>query len=153
MFTAKDRGYDIDLYRSTDRRWIAGVCGGIAENMQWSATGVRIGAILLFMFTGAFAVLAYIAAVFLLSSRPYESSKTYQSSKERGNTYEGGFSRQTHHQHKPNLKQKMFDYGASASSRIEEIRTRIAKVDKRIRAMEEHVTSRKFHFDREMRRS
>ena len=147
MFTAKDRGYDIDLYRSTDKRWIAGVCGGIAENMQWSATGVRICTILLFIFTGAFAVLAYIAAVILLSSRPDESNKRT------GTTYDGGFSTQANNPQKPNLKQKMFDYGASASSRIEEIRTRLAKVDKRIRAMEEHVTSRKFHFDREMRRS
>ncbi|WP_028469994.1 PspC domain-containing protein [Neptunomonas japonica] len=147
MFTAKYRGYDIDLYRSTGKRWIAGVCGGIAENMQWSATGVRIGTILLFMFTGAFAVLVYIAAVFLLSSRPYES-KTHKE-----NTHEGNFASHAYSEQKPNLKQKMFDYGASASNRIEEIRARMAKVDKRIRAMEEHVTSRKFHFDREMRRS
>ena len=147
MFTAKYRGYDIDLYRSTDKRWIAGVCGGIAENMQWSATGVRIGTILLFMFTGAFAIFAYIAAVFLLSSRPYEGNTQKESA------YTGDFSRQPNNKQKPNLKQKMFDYGASASSRIEEIKARMEKVDKRIRAMEEHVTSRKFHFDREMRRS
>ncbi len=147
MFTAKYRGYDIDLYRSTDKRWIAGVCGGIAENMQWSATGVRIGTILLFMFTGAFAVFLYIAAVFLVSSRPYESNKAQENSKT------DRFSKQTHDPRKPNLKQKMFDYGASASSRIEEIKKRMEKVDKRIRTIEEHVTSRKFHFDREMRRS
>lgn len=134
MFTAKYRGYDIDLYRSTEQRWIAGVCGGIAENMQWSVTGVRICTILLFMFTGAFAVLAYIAAVFLMANRPDEQVQ------------------QTSAQ-KPNLKQKMFDYGVSTSSRIEEIKTRLANVDKRIRAMEKHVTSKKFHFDREMRRS
>lgn len=134
MFTAKYRGYDIDLYRSTEQRWIAGVCGGIAENMQWSVTGVRICTILLFMFTGAFAVLAYIAAVFLMANRPDEQVQ------------------QTPAQ-KPNLKQKMFDYGVSTSSRIEEIKMRLANVDKRIRAMEKHVTSKKFHFDREMRRS
>jgi phage shock protein C len=147
MFTAKYRGYDIDLYRSTNKRWIAGVCSGIAENMQWSATGVRIGTLLLFMFTGAFAVLVYIAAVFLLSSRPYENDARH------GEVNEEPFSSRTHRKAKPNLKQKMFDYGTSATNRLEEIRTRIAKVDKRIRAMEEHVTSRKFHFDREMRRN
>jgi phage shock protein C len=146
MSTAKDRGYDIDLYRSTVNRWIAGVCGGIAENMQWSVMGVRICAVLLFMFTGAFAVLVYAAAVFLLSSRPYESNKQQR------NTYEGEFSAQKHNEQKPNLKQKMFDYGTSASSKLDEIRARLAKVDQRIRAMEKHVTSRKFQFDREMRR-
>ncbi|WP_293268902.1 PspC domain-containing protein [Neptunomonas sp.] len=147
MFTAKYQGYDINLYRSTDKRWIAGVCGGIAENMQWSATGVRIFTLFLLMFTGAFAVLVYIAAVFLLSSRPNESNKLKE------DTYEESFSARTHRKKPHNIKQKMFDYGTSASSRTEEIRQRLAKVDKRIRALEEHVTSRKFYFDREMRRS
>ncbi|SIT00654.1 PspC domain-containing protein [Neptunomonas antarctica] len=150
MSTAKDRGYDIDLYRSTDKRWIAGVCGGIAENMQWSVMGVRICAVLLFMFTGAFAVLAYIAAVFLLASRS-DSAANRRTQCDSSN----GYHRNTNdfqQKSRPNLKQRMFDYGTSASSKLDEIRDRLAKVDQRIRAMEKHVTSRKFQFDREMRR-
>lgn len=137
MFNAKDRGYDIDLYRSQNR-WIAGVCAGIAENMQWSVTGVRILTILLFMFTGAFAVLAYIAAIFLLASRPAKAK--YTSADERW-------------EHNTNIKDKMFDKRPAASLKVEELRERLRQIDRRIRAMEEHVTSRKFQFEREMRRS
>lgn len=134
MFTAKYRGYDIDLYRSTKQRWVGGVCGGLAENMQWSAGGLRLLMVILFMFTGAFAVFAYIAAIFLLASRPYEAEQKPE-------------------QAKPNLKEKVFSYGTSASSRLNEIRERLSRVDQRVRAMEEHVTSRKFQFEREMRRN
>lgn len=146
MFAAKYRGYDIDLYRSTHQRWFAGVCGGIAENMHWSATGVRICAILLFFFTGPMALLGYILAVFMLASQPVEKPQTYEQTKTNEQS-------QFCPRSKPNLKQKMFDYGTSASGKINEIRDRLVAVDQRIRAMEEHVTSRKFQFERAMRHS
>lgn len=153
MFTAKYNGYDIDLYRSREQRWFAGVCGGIAENMQWSVTGVRICTVFLFFFTGSFALFAYIAAVFLLASRPRGSNtqqrndETYRQNRASERTQFGG------HKSQSNLKDKVFHHGASASNKLNEIRERLSKVDQRIRSMEEHVTSRKFQFEREMRRS
>ena len=144
MFDAKNRGWDIDLFRSRRSRWIAGVCGGLAENMNWSPTGLRIIAILLFMFTGSFAFLAYIAAWFLIASR---SEAPYA-----GQTY--------NHETPPknpngpqNIKQKVFSHKEAATSRIYEIRDRLSSIDQRIRAMETHVTSKKYQFDRELHRT
>ncbi len=34
MFSRKYNGYGMDLYRSRNDSWMAGVCGGIAENMN-----------------------------------------------------------------------------------------------------------------------
>jgi len=144
MFEAKNRGWDIDLYRSRRSRWIAGVCGGLAENMNWSPMGIRIVMILLFIFTGSFAFFAYIAAWFLIASR---SEKPFA-----GRVYE--------HDEPPrkpsgpqNIKQKVFDHKEAASNRIYEIRDRLSRIDQRIRAMETHVTSKQYQFDRELRRN
>ncbi|WP_136679790.1 PspC domain-containing protein [Neptunomonas sp. XY-337] len=138
MFSAKYRGYDIDLYRSTRSRWIGGVCAGIAENMNWSAGGVRLAIFILFMFTGPLVIFGYIAAVFLLASRP--SQQTYQAE-------------ESVYRPNANLKDKVLDKSHPASARVAEIRARMASIDQRIRRLEEHVTSRKFQFDRELRRS
>ena len=139
MFTAKDRGYDIDLYRSRENRWISGVCAGLAENMQWSPMGVRIGFIFLLMFSGAFALFGYIAAIFLIASRPYERQDTVMSQTEK---------RTSPH----NLKEKVLNKENSATRKAAEIKERLAQIDQRIRAIEKHVTSRKYQFERELRR-
>ncbi len=142
MFTAKDRGYDIDLYRSRENRWISGVCGGLAENMQWSALGVRIGFIFLFMFSGAFALFAYIAAIFLIASRPHAAGNRFTAE-------QPNFRASQPH----NLKEKVLNKESTASQKATEIKERLAQIDQRIRAMEKHVTSRKYQFERELRRS
>lgn len=140
MFTAKDRGYDIDLYRSRENRWISGVCGGLAENMQWSPLGVRIGFIFLFMFSGAFALFGYIAAIFLITSRPYEERDAVMSQAKM---------RTPPH----NLKEKVLSKENSATRKAAEIKERLTQIDRRVRAIEKHVTSRKYQFERELRRS
>lgn len=137
MFDAKKRGYDIDLYRSTENRWIAGVCGGLADNMRWSAGGVRALAVLFFLFSGTLAVLAYIAAIILINKRP----ATTRQNPPQPDTARGS------------LKEKVLSPGSSASSRLNEIRYRLQQVEARVRTMEQHVTSRKFQFERELRRS
>jgi len=45
------------LKRSRDQRIIAGVCGGIAEWLGWSAGTVRLLYVLLTLFTGVPAIL------------------------------------------------------------------------------------------------
>jgi phage shock protein PspC (stress-responsive transcriptional regulator) len=49
------------LKRSRDQRIIAGVCGGIAEWLGWSATGTRILYVLLSVLSAAFpGILVYL---------------------------------------------------------------------------------------------
>lgn len=47
------------LYRSESNRQIAGVCGGIAEYLNWDPSFVRI-AFVLVCFVGGFGILLYL---------------------------------------------------------------------------------------------
>lgn len=55
------------LYRSRQNRIIAGVCGGIAENIKVRAVGVRVIFAILSLFYGL-AVVVYILAWLILKS-------------------------------------------------------------------------------------
>ena len=49
------------LLRSSSDRWVAGVCGGIAENFGWDPAIVRLAYVLLSVFSAAFpGLLVYI---------------------------------------------------------------------------------------------
>ena len=58
------------LYRSTENRVIAGVCGGIAEYFDIDPTLVRL-AWVLFCVLGGSGLLAYIIAALVMPDRPY----------------------------------------------------------------------------------
>jgi len=60
------------LHRSTRESMIAGVCGGIAESIGWSATRVRIVYVLVSLLSAAFpGIIVYLALWFLM---PVEGS-------------------------------------------------------------------------------
>ena len=55
------------LRRSTTNVLIAGVCGGLAENVGWPATRVRIVFVLVSILSAAFpGILVYLALWFLM---------------------------------------------------------------------------------------
>ena len=55
------------LYRSRSDRWLAGVCGGIAESYHADPRAIRLLAVLLTIFTGIFPMLfVYLFAAVLL---------------------------------------------------------------------------------------
>ena len=59
------------LYRSTDNRMIAGVCGGFAEYLNVDPTVVRIIYVLLSVLTAGFpGIVVYIIASFLMPVDP-----------------------------------------------------------------------------------
>ena len=58
------------LQRSRDQRMIAGVCGGIAEWLGWSATLVRVLFVLVSVLSAAFpGILVYIVLWVLMPNR------------------------------------------------------------------------------------
>jgi phage shock protein PspC (stress-responsive transcriptional regulator) len=58
------------LQRSRDQRLIAGVCGGIAEWLGWSATLVRVLFVLVSVLSAAFpGILIYIVLWVLMPNR------------------------------------------------------------------------------------
>jgi phage shock protein C len=54
------------LERSTTNRIVGGICGGIAEYLQVDATLVRVFFVIVILLTAGFAVLGYIALLFLM---------------------------------------------------------------------------------------
>lgn len=57
------------LYRSRTDRWIAGVCGGLAEYLNVDATAVRIAFVLLALWQG-FGALVYLLMVIMVPDEP-----------------------------------------------------------------------------------
>lgn len=60
----------IRLYRSTDSKVIGGVCGGLGEYFEVDPSLVRLVAVLLFLATHGFAVIAYIVGLIIIPKRP-----------------------------------------------------------------------------------
>lgn len=59
------------LYRSRQHRMIAGVCGGIADNLGWSATRVRVLYVLVSVLSAAFpGALVYVILWAVIPNAP-----------------------------------------------------------------------------------
>lgn len=59
------------LYRSQNDRLIAGVLGGLGEYFQVDATILRLGWVLITVFTGFVpGIIAYLLAVIIIPSKP-----------------------------------------------------------------------------------
>jgi phage shock protein C len=54
------------LERSTTNKIVGGICGGIAEYLQVDATLVRVFFVVIILLTAGFAILGYIALLFLM---------------------------------------------------------------------------------------
>jgi phage shock protein C len=57
------------LYRSRRHRIIAGVCGGLAEYLGWSPTGVRLLMLLSFLLPGP-QIIAYLVMWLVIPNEP-----------------------------------------------------------------------------------
>ena len=57
------------LTRSSHDKWVAGVCGGLAEYFGWDANVVRLAYLLLTIFTAFSGVLVYIVLWILMPVR------------------------------------------------------------------------------------
>lgn len=57
------------LYRSRTNRWIAGVCGGLAEYLSVDTTAVRIAFVLLALWQG-FGALVYLLIIIMVPDEP-----------------------------------------------------------------------------------
>lgn len=56
--------------RSQNNRWIAGVCGGLAEHLGWSPIRLRVVWVLATIFTAFAGVIVYFALWFLMPKAP-----------------------------------------------------------------------------------
>jgi phage shock protein C len=63
------------LYRSTQERMFAGVCGGIAEYLDVDPTLVRLFFVALTLLSGGQGLLIYIVLMLVVPERPEENHK------------------------------------------------------------------------------
>ncbi len=61
---------DNKLYRSVENKVIGGVCGGLGEYFEIDPTLVRVIAVVLFLATQGFAILAYIVGLIIIPKKP-----------------------------------------------------------------------------------
>lgn len=59
------------LYRSSDNRIFAGICGGLGEYLDIDPTVVRVVYVLLSLLTAFMGVLVYIILLFIIPKRPW----------------------------------------------------------------------------------
>ncbi len=59
------------LYRSSDNRIFAGICGGLGEYFDVDPTVVRVVYVLLSLLTAFMGVLVYIILLFIIPKRPW----------------------------------------------------------------------------------
>ena len=117
------------MRRYPDRGWIAGVCAGLADYLDWNVKLVRVIFVIAFICSGFFPVgLVYCVLWYLLDS---EDSPAPGSS----------YSAPPRH-----------DSAPPRSSAAGDVRTRFARLEDRLRGLEECVTSKDFELRREFRK-
>lgn len=118
------------MRRYPDRGWIAGVCAGLADYLDWNLKLVRVIFIVAFIFSGFFPVgLIYCVLWYLLDS---EDSGTHANS--------SGYSPPPRYDSPPRS-------GAAG-----DVRARFVRLEDRLRGLEECVTSKDFELRREFRK-
>lgn len=112
------------IYRSR-QGVILGVCRGIAEHFDFSTFWIRAGFIFLFLLSGFWPVIGiYIVAALLMKPRPVKPINNEE-------------------------EQEFYDsYVNSPSSAAQRLKRQFEKLDRRIKRMEDTVTSREFEWER-----
>ena len=117
-----------NLYRSRSGA-ILGVCKGLAAFLDAPVTAVRLTVIVLTPFTGIWPMIAaYLVAGFVIKPEPVLPP---DSDEERA-FYD--------------------DYVTSRKNALLRVKRRFEGLDRRVRRLEDHVTSREYDFDRRLRR-
>lgn len=118
------------IYRDPARRWIAGICAGIANHLGVPVFWVRLLAVLPLMSPlMPLVVLSYIVATLRI---PLEPESLYEDAEEQE------FVRSVHH---------------APSATFGELRHRMRNLEHRLRRLEAYVTSPEFNIDQDLNNS
>lgn len=120
--------YEHKLYKSVDDKKLAGVCGGFAEYFGISALFVRTLTVLLVFTLGPVAIVVYAAFAFALNKRPM---RVHLSESDLSISREVKFS--------PKVTLASLKY-------------KFAKLEARMRKIENYVTSKTFELESEYRK-
>ena len=127
------------FYRDRDRAVLGGVCAGLAGYLGFNLKVTRILAFIAFLTAMPIAIVAYLAAVFLI---PSESHGAYDSATD------GRCRRRKRRKSKENKQ----EVESAKSSIAGEINRRCESLDERLKHLEKHVTSKRYQLDQELSR-
>ena len=127
------------LYRDRDRAILGGVCAGLANYLGFNLKVTRILAFIAFLTAMPIAVIAYLAAVFLIpsESRGGEDAVT---------------DRRCCKRKRRELKEEKQNIESPTSLIADDINRRCESLDERLRRLEKHVTSKRYQLDQELSR-
>jgi len=112
--------------RDGDRALIGGVCAGIARRWGFNLKVTRLLAVIALLMTWPFAIVAYLAVVFLTPSARWDDLAPDRERSARARS--------------------------RATPTIDEVRERAAGIDARLARLERYITSPRYDLDREFRR-
>jgi len=128
------RGWDMNLYRNTDNKKIAGVCAGLADHFEVAHWVVRLIAVAGLFFTGSLAIFCYCVGWYLMAPRREEYA-------EESVEYD---------EHRREFRPKhMFRYSEGAGTRLKTAQEKLRASRDRVEQMESYVTSRQYQLNRE----
>ena len=140
------------FYRDADRAVLGGVCAGVAGYLGFNLKVTRFLAFIAFLMAMPFAIIGYLAIVFLV---PSASSRTYDVATERG------FGRRRRSRREKARRDKVRRERARRDEEYAEaqkpsvatvINHRCQSLDERLARLEKHVTSKRFQLDQELSR-
>jgi phage shock protein C len=121
------------LYRDADRAVLGGVCAGLAKYLGFNLKVTRFLAIITFLCAMPFAIIGYLAAVFLI---PSSSSKRHDEELRKDEM----------------RKERLREEILRAKPSVNEVRKRYEDMDTRLARIEKYVTSSRYELDEEFRR-
>ena len=120
------------LYRDKDKAVLGGVCAGLADYLGFNLKVTRFLAFITFLCAMPFAIVGYLAAVFLIPSR---SSRAYADA-----------------DNEELRKEKLREEIRRAKPSVDEVRRRYKSMDERLARIEKYVTSSRYELYEKLRR-
>lgn len=134
FFEARRNGFGMNLYRNSRNKIVAGVCAGVAENLEIDRSVMRIIFVAALIFTGPIAFWAYVICWIVLLPKEKNSA---------------GISYEYDENERRYRKKRVFSYPENSGERLRRARIRMDESQRRVEAMERYVTSSRFKLDKE----
>ena len=139
------------LYRDADRAVLGGVCAGLAGYFGLNLKVTRFLAVIAFLMAMPMAVMAYLAAVFLIPAESRSDDEVFVETRccwgVRRAKRRAAASRK---RRKPRAKREHTAPPAGPS--VQDVRQRYRSLDKRLAELEKQVTSPRFQLEQEFRK-
>ena len=130
------------FYRDRDRAILGGVCAGLANYLGFNLKVTRILAFIAFLTAMPIAIIAYLAAVFLIPSESHGDQDV---------ATDGCCGRRKRRKRRK-LKEDIQNAESAKSSPADVINRRCESLDERLKRLEKHVTSKRYQLDQELSR-